>query len=99
MTKKNATHYHAQMGLPDFGHAINGLVVYWVTQHLLGESIGRFLRPRVYVSKCVERSRTRSDNKPPHHNLFRLGMHAPDCIQYLSGGSTKDLSILRYARP
>ena len=27
--KTGATHYHAQLGLPDKGHAIKGLVVCW----------------------------------------------------------------------
>ena len=33
--KTGATHYHAQLGLSDKGHAIKELVVWWVLLNLL----------------------------------------------------------------
>ena len=33
--KTGATYYHAQLGLPDKGHAIKEMVVYWVLLYLI----------------------------------------------------------------
>ena len=59
--KTAASHYNVQLGLPDKGRAIKGMVVF--------RGNGRFTpksQEAEYVSRCVESYRTkRSDTKPP----------------------------------
>ena len=42
--RKGATQYHAQLGLPDKGRAIKGLVVSWMLLNLISLGVTSFLK-------------------------------------------------------
>ena len=39
LVRDGATYYHEQLGLPDKGHAINGLVAWKAFYHLFDDSV------------------------------------------------------------